>query len=127
MWTFRCYVSEQESVDFIDEWYAGLPDEVQGEVDATLEILRIIPRRYWRMPLYRDLRNWDDLHAIRIKSGEDHYRIVGFFGPDAENEFTLLVPFKKDDDPDYIASCTEAQMRMTTVLANPGSSHECFD
>jgi hypothetical protein len=129
MWTFLCYLLLNESglVDIIDEWYRGQSGEVQGEVDAVVESLKIIPRKFWRRPAYRALHgNWDGLHAIAIRAGEEQYRIVGFFGPAADGEFTLLVPFKKGDDPDYAQSCPKAQARMAMALQDRDRTHECF-
>ena len=49
MWTFRCYIDDQDS-DSIRVWYDAQLDEVQAELDAIIEILRVRPRRWWRMP-----------------------------------------------------------------------------
>ena len=42
-WTFRCYCKASngvEGADVIDAWYKLQDEEVQGEIDATLEFFQ---------------------------------------------------------------------------------------
>lgn len=124
MWTFKCYVDDHGS-DSIRVWYDAQDEAVQAEMDATIELLRVTPRQWWRRPRYRNLtRAGKGLGELRIIA-EDHYRIFGFFGPNEEAEFCLLLSFNKDDDPHYAASIPEAFERRDMVLYFEDRSDEC--
>jgi hypothetical protein len=125
MWTFRRYIYDHNS-DSIRVWYDAQPDEVQAELDAIIELLRVTPRKWWRMPRYRKFtRAGTGLGALRLQETGIHYRIVGFFGPNEEIEFTLLVPLKKADDPAYALAIPEAFERRDVVMWDEERSHEC--
>ena len=125
MWTFRCYIDDQDS-DPIRNWCDAQPEKVQAELDAIIELLRVTPRKWWRMPKYRNFtRKGKGLGALRLKETGIHYRIVGFFGPNEKIEFTLLVPFKKDDDPEYASAIPEAFERRDVVMWDEERSNEC--
>ena len=126
MWTFRCYIEAEDS-DVIRAWYDAQDEAVQGELDGIIEILRYSPRKWWRMKRFRHWQGeqFVGMGAIRIEVDDVHYRITGFFGPDEESEFTLLVPFNKDDDPHYAVSRPEALLRKQEVIDVEEHSHEC--
>lgn len=126
MWTFRCYISA-EGVDVVRQWYDSVPDDVRGAMDATIEILQASKREWWRWPAFRELKSdaCEGLCSIRIVSNDDHHRILGFFGPDAETEFSLLKPFHKSAFPDYTPACKCTHERRLEVINSKDRSHVC--
>jgi hypothetical protein len=100
-----------------DGWYAGLPPEVQAEIDVSLETL-LNSKRPWPITRYEALHGaWYGLTEIKVAvpcqestdeaSPEDddnddcdHYRILAWEGP-RRNCITLLVGFKKEKTSDY--------------------------
>jgi hypothetical protein len=60
---------------------------------------------------------WDrSTQEVEISAGNGtQYRIFGFFGPD-DDDFTMLLPLRKNDDPKYRRSCKEAQRRKAEVI-----------
>lgn len=121
---FRCYISA-EGDDVIRQWYDGSSATIQGEFDALIEVLGLTQRKYWRLPRFRKLKGLcDGLCCLRLKVEEVHHRVLGFDGP-ADETFTMLLPFKKDDDPDYSKSGPEGHSRKAQVIADDHHSHQC--
>ena len=131
--TFRSYLLD-DGQDAIRGWFNRQSAEVQADVMVGFKTLRETPRRWWRRRRFAILGRRGDQTAcaslleIRITGTEDneneHYRILGYFGP-SDGQVTMLMAFKKDDDPDYSRSCPEAQARKLKVEDEPSRSQEC--
>jgi len=111
-----CYFENDSDVIFA--WYNQQDAEIQAKTDAIIEVMQTIPSKWWRMPDFRRLnRASQGLSTVRIISDERvHYRIFGFFGPKEDVHYTMLLPMKKVDDPDYSRSGPEAFRRRDLVL-----------
>jgi len=117
--TFRCYISG-EGVDQIRVWYDAQDGGVQADLTAVMETLEAISRDRWPESCFKSLENrkgsqCEGLDELKLEVEEVHYRILGFSGP-RDDDFTMLLPLKKDDDPTYKASCEEAQKRKAEVI-----------
>lgn len=135
IFTFRCYISA-EGVDEIDKWRRVQPAAVRAKADVVLGNLATTPKKWWRRKPFAQLdvdgegpcRGLSEVRIILLSKEdppeETHYRILGYFGPKLK-QFTLLVPFAKDDDPDYGQSCPTAQARREDVENVEYHSEEC--
>ena len=119
MVTFRCYISG-EGVDQIRVRYDAQDGGVQAALTAVMEVLEAISRDRWPESCFKSLENrkgsqCEGLDELKLEVEGVHYRILGFSGP-RDDDFTMLLPLKKDDDPTYKASCEEAQKRKAEVI-----------
>jgi hypothetical protein len=119
MVTFRCYIS-QDGVDQIKVWFDAQDDDVQADLLAIMEIMEATVRDRWPESCFKPLKKrkgsplCEGLDELILVVGEVHYRIFGFSGP-RDDDFTMLLPLKKNDDPTYKQSCEEAQKRKSEV------------
>jgi hypothetical protein len=129
IWLFRCYAAG--GVGSYNGWYAGLPEEVQTEIDNVLDILAAT--RHWpngKGELTEEMRgSCEGLVEIRIEfPGADerpaHYRILGFVGP-GKMEFTLLLGFKEKNISDYGPACRSALGRKEGVIKDGNRAPPC--
>jgi hypothetical protein len=108
-------------VDQIGVWYGTQREDVQADLDAVMEILEATSRNRWPESCFKELENRKGsqceglVELILEDDDEVQYRIFGFSGPRAD-DFTMLLPLKKNDDPTYKASCEEAQKRKAEVI-----------
>ena len=119
MVTFRCYISG-EGVDQIRVRYDAQDGGVQADLTAVMEALEAISRDRWPESCFKSLEKrkgsqCEGLDELKLEVEEVHYRILGFSGP-RDDDFTMLLPLKKDDDPTYKKSCEEAQKRKAEVM-----------
>jgi hypothetical protein len=117
--TFRCYVSD-DGMDQIRVWYNAQDEAVQADLTAIMDTLEATSRDRWPESRVKPLQNrkgsqCEGLHELRLEVEEVHYRIFGFSGP-RNDDFTMLLPLKKNDDPTYKRSCKEAQKRKAEVI-----------
>ena len=124
MVAFRCYLADGK--DLIQEWYDSVDGSVCGVVDAVVEELQDMPRHLWRRKPFANLSRPAclGLAEIRLEVDGEHYRILGIDGP-GPDEFTLLYPFRKDDDPRYLEACLAAQKRRELVENDADRSRPC--
>jgi hypothetical protein len=85
-----------------------------------METLEAISRDRWPESCFKSLENrkgsqCEGLDELKLEVEKVHYRILGFSGP-RDDDFTMLLPLKKDDDPTYKESCEEAQKRKAEVI-----------
>ena len=126
MVTFRCYISSAGD-DAIGTWYEIQSPNVRGAIYAVVEALRARPADRWRRKPYAELKRrvCAGLGEIRVEEPKGvHHRILGFFDA-TRSAFTLLYPFGKNDDPDYIAACPVAQKRKRDVEQDAGRARQC--
>jgi hypothetical protein len=107
-------------VDLIRGWYNAQNGAVRADLTAVMETLEVISRDRWPESRFKQLQNrrgsqCEGLDELRLEVEKVHYRIFGFSGP-RNNDFTMLLPLKKDDDPKYKWSCEEAQRRKAEVI-----------
>jgi hypothetical protein len=119
--TFRCYISG-EGVDQIGIWYAAQSDALQADLLAVIATLEASPNRTrWPKNCFKELGNrkgsqCEGLVELILKDEDGtHYRIFGFAGPGTD-DFTMLLPLRKNDDPTYKRSCEEAHRRKAEVV-----------
>jgi hypothetical protein len=126
IWLLRCYALGG-SASYSGQYEAS-PVYVQTEIDAALEILR--PTRLWPETLCKELRgSCDGLAEIIVEllgpnDRPEHYRLLGFFGPD-RMEFTLLFILRKEADSDYGPACRSALQRKEGVLKDGQRAPPC--
>ena len=129
IWQFRCYVAG--GAGSYDGWQAGLPEEVQTEIDNVLDILAAT--RHWPNgpnELTEEMRGaCEGLVEIRIEfpgadERQEHYRILGFAGP-GKMEFTLLLGFKETNTSDYGPACRSALRRKEGVIKDGNRAPPC--
>jgi len=130
IWTFKCYCKPSNGAvgaDVIDEWYKLQDEEVQGEIDATLEFFQNRPNAEWRRPKFDTLTGQacQGLREIRISAASGVYRIFGCFGP-ARQEFTLLIGFQKKRESDTERNCKIAQPRKREVDDDETRARKCI-
>jgi hypothetical protein len=133
MWAFYCYTSVTGE-DRIRGWYESQSTGIRAAMDAVLSDLRVTPRNWWRRRRFAELGTKKSyrgpctgLGEIRFEDAGQNYRILGFFGPRVDLlEFTLLVPFAKDDDPTYERSCRCAQLRKTEIENETARAERCI-
>lgn len=131
---FACY-RDTNGVDVIDAWRASQEGDVKAALDDALLSLQETPTKWWRRKRYAKLATDTEtqssclgLAEVRFFTGSDpkiHYRVLGFINPHDSNEFFLLYAFKKNDDPNYEVSCTEAQKRRDDIENDPHRAREC--
>jgi hypothetical protein len=119
MVTFLSYISAG-GVDQIQLWFDSQSKGLQANLRATKETLEAISRDKWPESCFKRLRNkrgsqCEGLGELILKDEGVHYRIFGFCGP-AVDDFTMLLPLRKNDDPTYKHSCEEAQKRKAEVV-----------
>jgi Phage derived protein Gp49-like (DUF891) len=127
MVAFRCYISE-DGVDQIRLWFDGQADDVQAALLAVLEIMEATSRKRWAESYFKALEkrkaaDCEGLDELVLVIDGVHYRIFGFSGPGTD-DFTMLLPLKKKEDPTYKVSCPEAQKRKEEVLNDWGRTCE---
>lgn len=126
IWLLRCY-DLGGSASYKGQ-YDALPVYVQTEIDTVLEILAAT--RFWTEPLCKELRGaCDGLAEIIVEllgpnDQPEHYRLLGFFGPD-RLEFALLWILKKDTDSDYGPACRSALTRKEGVIRDGRRAPPC--
>ena len=118
MVTFRCYISF-DGVDQINAWFDAQDEAVQADLRAVIETLEATSRDRWSESCFKPLENrkgsrCEGLEELILQVEKIHYRVFGFSGP-RDDDFTMLLPFKKNDDPKYKKSCEEAQKRKAEV------------
>jgi hypothetical protein len=119
--TFRSYISE-DGLDQIGVWYAAQSEPLQADLQAVIATLEAISNRTrWPESCFKELGNrkgsqCEGLVELILKDEDGtHHRIFGFAGP-RNDDFTMLLPLKKNDDPTYKLSCDEAQKRKAEVI-----------
>ena len=118
--TFRCYISS-DGVDQIRLWYDAQGDVIQADLLAVMETLEAISRDKWPESCFKELENRKGSQCeglVELILEDDagvHYRIFGFSGP-RNDDFTMLLAIRKNDDPTYKRSCEEAQKRKAEVI-----------
>jgi Phage derived protein Gp49-like (DUF891) len=117
--TFRCYISD-DGVDQIRVWFDAQNDTVQADLVAVIETLEAITNRdRWPVSCFKELENrkgsqCEGLVELILEADDVQYRIFGFSGP-RDDDFTMLLPLRKNEDPTYKRSCEEAQRRKAEV------------
>jgi Phage derived protein Gp49-like (DUF891) len=118
--TFRCYISG-DGVDQIKVWFGAQDDAVQADLLAVMETLEAIDNRdRWPESCFKELENRKGsqceglIELILEDENRVQFRIFGFSGP-RDDDFTMLLPLRKNDDPTYKRSCQEAQKRKAEV------------
>jgi hypothetical protein len=116
--TFRCYISG-DGVDQIKVWFDAQDDALQADLLAVMETLEANHRDRWPQSCFKELENrkgsqCEGLVELKLKADDVQYRIFGFAGP-RDDDFTMLLPLRKNDDPKYKRSCKEAQKRKAEV------------
>ncbi len=119
MVVFRSYVS-QDGVDQIKLWFDDQNEAVQADLMAVIETLEATSRNRWPESCFKQLGDKSSskcagLDELKVVVDRVHYRVFGFHGP-GKDDFTMLLAIKKNDDPTYKASCTEAQKRKAEVV-----------
>jgi hypothetical protein len=126
IWLFRCY--DLGGSSSYGGQYDALPIYVQTEIDSVLEIL--VATRTWPETLSKELRGscYGLVEIIVELLGPDdqpeHYRLLGFYGPD-KMEFTLLFIMKKETDSDYGPACRSALPRKDGVIKDGRRAPPC--
>ncbi len=128
-WVFKCYCRSSNGatgVDVINEWYDSQDEEVQAELDATLEFFTNRPHDEWRRPRFDKLSGGTcrGLYEIRVKTSSGQYRVLGSFGME-RNEFTLYIAFHKQRDSDTNKNCRVAQARKQEVSIDANRARKC--
>jgi hypothetical protein len=128
-WIFKCYCRSSNGasgVDVINEWYDSQDEEVQAELDATLEFFANRPHNEWRRPKFDKLggKVCHGLHEIRVTAASGQYRVSGSFGAE-RNEFTLFIAFHKQRDSDTNKNCRIAQARKQEVNIDANRARKC--
>ena len=119
MVTFRCYISD-DGVDQIRVWFDAQNDTVRAGLLAVIETLEATTNRgRWPESCFKELENrkgsqCEGLVELKLAADDLQYRIFGFSGP-RDDDFTMLLPLRKNDDPTYKRSCAEAQKRKVEV------------
>jgi hypothetical protein len=98
-WQFLCFKSELEG-NPVQEWFDGLPDEVQDEIRDLLRYLRSKTNSKWQKPEYDPLDGEGGISELRPRkvsckeSGKIRTytcRIYGFSGPrEYKHSYTFL-------------------------------------
>jgi len=99
-WRFVCFKSRREP-NPVQEWFDGLPDEVQDEIRDLLQHLRVKINSKWQRPAFDPLvREGGIISELRPRqvpceeNGEVRTytcRIYGFFGPKGhKHSYTFL-------------------------------------
>ena len=124
MWTFKCFVSENDR-DLIDEWYAELPPKAQAKFDSLLEHFRDNPHHRWGGNYFQPLVGYESIFEIRFRVLNVLYRPLGCFGP-RQRDFTFLVGAREQGDRFVPADApTRAVERRGIIQANEDRAHEC--
>jgi hypothetical protein len=108
-------------VDQIRLWYDAQDEAVQADFLAVIETLEAINSRdRWPESCFKELEDrkgsrCEGLVELILEADDLQYRIFGFSGP-RDDDFTMLLPLRKNDDPTYKRSCEEAQKRKAEVV-----------
>jgi len=121
----------------IRDWLAIQDGAVKANVMATLEIVRYRPPDQLGKKVCKPLTaklgsKCAGLHELIIDGRTDEgarycCRIIGFWGPGA-NDFTMLRPMDKGQEGNaYRSACQVAHQRMNDVKANWARAFTCDD
>jgi hypothetical protein len=117
---FRCYISD-DGLDQIKLWFNAQEGDIQADLLGVMEILESISRDRWPESCFKELKDKKGsqcaglVELILEDDAEIQYRIFGFTGP-RDDDFTMLLPLRKNDDPTYKHSCPAAQKRKAEVI-----------
>jgi hypothetical protein len=110
-----------EGVDQIRVWFDAQNEGVQADLLAIIKTMEATSQNRWPDSCFKKLKKkkgsplCEGLDELLLTVDRVHYRIFGFSGP-RNDDFTMLLPFKKNDDPKYRKSCEEAQKRKAEVI-----------
>ena len=86
IWTFKDYL-DSGGTNVIRSWLDSIPLKAMLKIDSRLLFLRAV--KTWPPQYVSAITGWSDLFELRIVSGGNQYRPIGFFGPQ-QREFTLV-------------------------------------
>jgi hypothetical protein len=130
--SLKCYILD-DGTDPIGAWFNALSSDAQGCFFGALEMLRSISIARLPENTLKELgdRAGSKCHGIfevlvENRSAQPPYchRVLGFIGPKS-SEFTMVVSFDKNVDPDYEGPCGSAQERKRQVMTNARLARDC--
>jgi len=110
----------------LEKWYDRLTPKQRLKVRANrLEYLVKLPRAEWRPPYFEYMTSGPckGLSEIKIKVERNHFRLLGFFGPDS-GEFTIVSFLEKKSRTLSKQDCETVKSRVKHVTQTTGSTHE---
>ncbi len=107
--------------DEVGIWFDGLGKKEKAKVLVWIDHLRQQPREKWGMPHFRKLhRECAGLGEFRFTLNRVEHRPVGYFGPDEDADFTILIPaIEKGGKFIPASTCEIAQRRKAETQENP--------
>ncbi len=125
LWALKVF-EPRGRVSEVEAWYDGLKPAQRMRVRAErLEYLVQLPRHLWQMPAFEEFSTGPckGLGNIRIKVERNHFRLLGFFGPD-DRGFTVLSFHMKKTRTLPKNDCETAHARRIRVIEDTGLIHE---
>jgi hypothetical protein len=87
-WTFYDFLDGRYENNEIRQWLDSLPSGAAAKIDVR--ILYICSVKIWPEQYVSALKGWPDIFELRVVSGGNQYRLIGFYGPQ-RSEFTLVL------------------------------------
>jgi hypothetical protein len=121
----RCY-TDAAGRDVIRDWYAAQDRDTQGDIYGVFVILENAESARYDEHLFKRLAKkagskCEGLIEILIDKDGQHRRIVGFWGPRA-NEFTMVYPFHKNYNASYRVPCEKTLQSKAEIDRDHGRS-----
>lgn len=92
-WNFKVFIS-LDGKNEINDWIEGFSLNDQNRIRLIIKHLET--QKDMSSKWFSGWRNHPYLYRIKLRFHKDLYRLFGCFGPNDNNEFTLLIPAKKD-------------------------------
>ena len=119
MWTFYDFL-DGRGVNLIREWLDTLPQKARAKINARILFMRAL--LLWPEQYVSAITGWPGLVELRIVSGGNQYRPLGFYGP-ALRQFTLVHgTIEKGKVPNSVFEV--ADERRKVVIADPSRIRE---
>lgn len=122
-WTIKTFVTER-GTDVIQEWIEDLPIKAQVAIDERIRFLAL--GNNWHRPYAHQLKGYDGIWEIIIKSENVQYRPLGCFGP-GDKVFSLLIGAREKDNKFVPQNAPKtAEKRKKVIYENEGYLNEYF-
>ncbi len=121
-WKFKVFLKDKQT-DVIAEWLLGLPAKDRAKIRTRIAYLKTT--LIWPKSFVKKYEPYKYIYEIRIQLGNRLYRPLGFFGPGAGKEFTLLIGAMEQGDRIIPHTApTIAESRRKLILEEEGYTHD---
>jgi len=118
-WTFYDFL-DPRGVNLIRGWLDGLPAQARARINARILFMKAISN--WPEQYVSALTGWPKLVEIRVVSGGNQYRPLGFYGPQRRQFTIVLGTIEKGKLPRRVLETADEHRKI--ILADPSRIRE---